>query len=65
MKNKERRFFGTMEVVFSFAVAHKTSRSARFGVDGKKMEALNKTHAYKAGSRDMADDGWSQIIYSI
>lgn len=37
-----------MEVKFSFSVAHKTTRSARFVIDGKhgkKLDALNKTHA--------------------
>lgn len=33
-KNKEGRFFGKMEEMFSFSVAHKTTRSARSVIDG-------------------------------
>lgn len=37
-----------MEVTFSFSAAHKTTRFARFVIDGhtrQKMDAVNKTHA--------------------
>lgn len=47
-KKEKKLLFGEMEVKFSFSVAHKTTGSARFVIDGKhgkKMDALNKTHA--------------------